>query len=130
MRENVQEEETVDRQATMNGVRKQSVVRADREQQRLHDNGLWFFHRRHRFSSSTENYSVVPPIGGSARSLAAIPMHSLNTAAASFLLLLFSCVCKRDFRYCGLCRESFSQMASESKLKCRRWEGAIVVVRS
>ena len=49
------------------------------------------------------------------------PKHSLNTAAASFLLLLLSCVCKHDFRYCGLCRESFSQRASESKLWCRRW---------
>ena len=42
----------------MNGVTKQSVVRAVREQQRLHDNGRWFFHRRHRQPSSTEDYSV------------------------------------------------------------------------
>ena len=36
---------------------------------------------------------LVPPIGGSARSLVATPKHSLNTGAASFLLLPFrACV--------------------------------------
>ena len=69
-----------------------SVVSAAREQQRLHDNGRWFFHRRHRqsffFCSADWRLDQIARCK---------TKHGLNTNAVSFLLLPFSCVCNMNF---------------------------------